>query len=760
MSRKPLMAGNWKMNNTVGEAVVLTQEISNNFERDWPDHVDVVVCPPYVDLKPAKTVLEFDKTKVAVGAQNVHWEPSGAYTGEISVAMLKEIGCEYCIVGHSERRTMFGETNENVNRKVRALIDGGIAPIICVGESLAVRDDGTAEEFVCAQVRAALAGIVNDTPVDLDTVVSDGDSVAIVTAKSDEGLELMRHSTAHLLAAALTDMYPGVKFGVGPAIENGFYYDIELPEGVTVSPDDFAAIEARMAEIAKSGAAIVRREVSRDEAREIFTDQPLKLELIDELPEDETISIYQLGDFTDLCRGPHVPDTGKLGAYKLTKVAGAYWKGDSDNEMLTRIYGTAFFGKKELEEYLHNLEEAEKRDHRKLGRELGIYMMEPMAGVGLPLYLPKGARVIRTLQEWLRRDLYERGYEEVITPHIYNADVWKTSGHYGFYHENMYFFQINEGTDEEPRYSEYGVKPMNCPGHVIIYKNELHSYRDLPLRYFEFGTVYRHEMSGVVHGLLRARGFTQDDAHIFCTKDQVVDEVVAILELVDYIMGTFGFTYEAEISTRPDKSIGTDDMWEHATDSLKEACARRGLAYDINEGDGAFYGPKIDIKVKDAIGRTWQCSTVQIDFNMPMRFGLTYRTEDNTEETPWMLHRAIFGSIERFLGILIEHYAGALPLWLAPVQVAVIPIADRHKEAAAEFAGELKAVGGRVEVMDQNEPMKVKIAKAQSQKIPYMIVMGDKEVEEKLVSVRERSEGDLGQWDRQKFIDVIRDAAI
>ena len=608
--------------------------------------------------------------------------------------------------------------------------------------------------------RAALAGIVNDTPVDLDTVVSDGDSVAIVTAKSDEGLELMRHSTAHLLAAALTDMYPGVKFGVGPAIENGFYYDIELPEGVTVSPDDFAAIEARMAEIAKSGAAIVRREVSRDEAREIFTDQPLKLELIDELPEDETISIYQLGDFTDLCRGPHVPDTGKLGAYKLTKVAGAYWKGDSDNEMLTRIYGTAFFGKKELEEYLHNLEEAEKRDHRKLGRELGIYMMEPMAGVGLPLYLPKGARVIRTLQEWLRRDLYERGYEEVITPHIYNADVWKTSGHYGFYHENMYFFQINEGTDEEPRYSEYGVKPMNCPGHVIIYKNELHSYRDLPLRYFEFGTVYRHEMSGVVHGLLRARGFTQDDAHIFCTKDQVVDEVVAILELVDYIMGTFGFTYEAEISTRPDKSIGTDDMWEHATDSLKEACARRGLAYDINEGDGAFYGPKIDIKVKDAIGRTWQCSTVQIDFNMPMRFGLTYRTEDNTEETPWMLHRAIFGSIERFLGILIEHYAGALPLWLAPVQVAVIPIADRHKEAAAEFAGELKAVGGRVEVMDQNEPMKVKIAKAQSQKIPYMIVMGDKEVEEKLVSVRERSEGDLGQWDRQKFIDVIGDAAI
>ena len=608
--------------------------------------------------------------------------------------------------------------------------------------------------------RAALAGIVDDTPVDLDAVVSDGDSVAIVTAKSDEGLELMRHSTAHLLAAALTDLYPGVKFGVGPAIENGFYYDIELPEGATVSPDDFAAIEARMAEIAKSAAAITRREVTRDEAREIFADQPLKLELIDELPEDEAISVYQLGDFTDLCRGPHVPDTGKLGAYKLTKVAGAYWKGDSDNEMLTRIYGTAFFKQKELDEHLRNLEEAEKRDHRKLGRELGIYMMEPMAGVGLPLYLPKGARVIRTLQEWLRRDLYERGYEEVITPHIYNADVWKTSGHYGFYKENMYFFNINEGTDEDPRLTEYAVKPMNCPGHVIIYKNELHSYRDLPLRYFEFGTVYRHEMSGVVHGLLRARGFTQDDAHVFCTRDQVVDEVVAILDLVDHIMSTFGFQYEAEISTRPDKSIGTDDMWEHATESLKEACARRGLAYDINEGDGAFYGPKIDIKVKDAIGRTWQCSTVQVDFNMPERFELTYRTEDNTEETPWMLHRAIFGSIERFLGILIEHYAGALPLWLAPVQVAVLPLADRHNEAAAELAKQLKAAGGRIEVYDQNEPMRVKIAKAQSQKIPYMVVLGDKEIENGTVSVRERHEGDLGAWPVEQLVEKLREAAL
>ena len=608
--------------------------------------------------------------------------------------------------------------------------------------------------------RAALGGKIDGAFADLDTPVADGATVEIITAKSPEALGIMRHSAAHVMAEAVQELYPGTQIGFGPQTEDGFFYDFALPEGVSISPDDFAAIEEKMAEIVKRDEPFVREVVSRDGAKAIFADQRLKAEHIDDLPADEEIVIRRHGNFVDLCSGPHMPSAGKIGPFKLMKTAGAYWKGDSDNEMLTRIYGTAFFNKKDLEEYLHNLAEAEKRDHRKLGRELGIYMMEPMAGVGLPLYLPKGARVIRTLQEWLRRDLYERGYEEVITPHIYNADVWKTSGHYGFYHENMYFFQINEGTEEEPRYSEYGVKPMNCPGHVLLYKNELHSYRDLPLRYFEFGTVYRHEMSGVVHGLLRARGFTQDDAHVFCTKDQVVGEVVAILELVDYIMDTFGFTYEAEISTRPDKSIGTDDMWEHATNSLMEACKQRGLAYEINEGDGAFYGPKIDIKVKDAIGRTWQCSTVQIDFNMPMRFGLTYRTEDNTEETPWMLHRAIFGSIERFLGILIEHYAGALPLWLAPVQVAVIPIADRHKEAAAEFVGELKAVGGRVEFMDANEPMKVKIAKAQSQKIPYMVVLGDKEVEERVVSVRDRAEGDLGQWDRAKFLEVIRDAAL
>ncbi len=606
--------------------------------------------------------------------------------------------------------------------------------------------------------KAALAGVIDGRQVDLSTPVHDGAQVSIITTKSPEALEVLRHSTAHVMAAALVDLYGSVQFGVGPSIEEGFYYDVKLDE--TISPESFEAIEARMAEIVKADELFDRRVVTRAEAEEIFANQPFKLELIAELPEDEEITTYTIGKFTDLCRGPHVPSTGKLGAFKLTKVAGAYWRGDAEREMLTRVYGTTFFKQKELDQYLTNVAEAEKRDHRKLGRELGIYTMDSLAGAGLPMYLPKGARIIRTMQEWLRRDLYTRGYEEVITPHIYNSDVWKTSGHYGFYHENMYFFNINEGSDDNPRLLEYALKPMNCPGHVMLYKSELHSYRDLPLRMFEFGTVYRHEMSGVVHGLLRARGFTQDDAHVFCTREQVVDEVIAILDLVDHIMTTFEFDYTAEISTRPEKSIGTDDMWDHATNALKEACAQHGLVYEINEGDGAFYGPKIDIKVKDAIGRTWQCSTVQVDFNMPERFDLTYRTEENTEERPWMLHRAIFGSIERFLGILIEHYAGALPLWIAPVQVAVLPIADRHKDAAFDLAAQLKAVGGRVEVYDQNEPMRVKIAKAQSNKIPYMIVMGDKEIEQGTVSVRDRHEGDQGAWPKEKLVDIIRETAL
>ena len=606
--------------------------------------------------------------------------------------------------------------------------------------------------------KAAIAGKIGDKLVDLNCKLNDGDVVSIITNKSPEAIQIMRHTSAHVLAYALIRIYGDVKFGVGPAVEDGFYYDISTENHIGF--EDLHKIESTMAEIIKENPTITRQVVTRQEALEIFANQPFKIELINEFPEDELITTYTLGDFVDLCRGPHLPDLSAIGAFKLTKLAGAYWRADSNREQLQRVYGAAFFSKKELEEYLYQVEQAEARDHRKLGKELGIYTIDPMAGTGLPMYLPKGARVIRIMQEWLRRDLYDRGYEEVITPHIYNADVWKTSGHHGFYKENMYFFHINEGGEENPQLVEHAVKPMNCPGHVLLYRHNLHSYRELPLRYFEFGTVYRHEMSGAVHGLMRARGFTQDDAHVFCTKDQVVDEVLAILDLMSHIMNTFGFEYSAEISTRPEKSIGTDEMWEHATKSLESACDKFNLEYEINEGDGAFYGPKIDIKVKDAIGRTWQCSTVQVDFNMPERFGLTYRTADNTEERPWMLHRAIFGSIERFLGILIEHYSGAFPLWLAPVQVAILPLADRHLEACEDLRKRLVAAGGRVEIYDQNEPMRVKIARAQSQKIPYMAVLGDREIEEGTASVRERHEGEKGVWTQEELINVISGAQI
>lgn len=605
--------------------------------------------------------------------------------------------------------------------------------------------------------KAALAGKINGELVDLSTVLANDDAVEIITDRSPEALEILRHSTAHIMAEAVLELYPHAQFGIGPAIEDGFYYDIELDKSLSL--DDLAAIEEVMARIVAEKRSFERQEVSRNQAREIFAAQPLKLELIDELPEEAVISLYRQGNFVDLCRGPHSAHTGFAKAFKLTKLAGAYWRGNSERQMLQRIYGTVWFKKADLETYLMRIEEAEKRDHRKLGRKLGFYMMDEKAGAGLPLYQPKGARVIRTLQEWLRRDLYARGYEEVITPHIYHAEVWKTSGHYNFYRDNMYFFEIDESEAKDgSKISEYGLKPMNCPGHVMIYASQLRSYRDLPLRFFEFGTVYRHEMSGVLHGLLRARGFTQDDAHIFCRSDQLLDEIVEVLKLVDHIMTTFEFTYTAEISTRPENSIGEDDKWEFATTQLRAACETHGLAYEINEGDGAFYGPKIDIKVKDAIGRTWQCSTIQVDFNFPERFDLSYRTSENTAEQPWMVHRAIFGSIERFLGILIEHYAGALPVWLAPVQAIVIPIADRHLDYAKEVEASLKAADLRVELAAQKEPMKVKVALAQEQQIPYMLVVGDQELEQGTVSVRERRAGNLGSVPLEGFIQLVKDA--
>jgi threonyl-tRNA synthetase len=607
--------------------------------------------------------------------------------------------------------------------------------------------------------RATLAARINGELVDAATPLANGDDVALITAKDEAGLEVLRHSCAHVMAEAVSELFENVSLGIGPAIEHGFYYDFKL-DG-QISTDDFAKIEQRMKEIIKRDEPFVREVVTRAQAQEMFFDEPLKLELLNELPADEEVTVYRHGDHLELCRGPHVPSAGKIGkAFELTKVAGAYWKGDAQNEQLQRVYGVAFATKQDLDDYTYMMEEARKRDHRILGPKLGLFETLDEVGPGLPLFLPNGARVVRTMQEWLRKELYRRGYEEVITPHVYRSGVWKTSGHYDFYKENMYFFNINEGTEEDPKLSEFGVKPMNCPGHVLLYKANLHSYRDLPLRYFEFGTVYRHELSGAVHGLFRARGFTQDDAHVFCREDQVIDEVENIMDLVDQIMGTFDLAYSAEISTRPAHSIGTDDMWEKAESFLREALERRGLAYEINEGDGAFYGPKIDIKVKDSIGRTWQCSTIQVDFNLPERFDLTYRTQENTVERPWMLHRAIFGSIERFLGILIENYAGALPLWLAPIEVEVIPIADRHLDYANSVAEKLREVGGRVEVAAQSEPMKAKIAKAQEQKIPYMLVVGDKEAQDQTVSVRERAEGDKGVMALEDFASIIEAARV
>ncbi len=613
---------------------------------------------------------------------------------------------------------------------------------------------------IAASIGAGLAkaalGIKYDGELtDLSAPAKDGAHVEIITSKSPEALPLMRHSAAHVMAYAVQSLWPEAQFGIGPAIEDGFYYDIKTNR--TLSIDDFDAISAKMQEIIDADYPFEREPLTYEQAKEIFADQPYKLELIEDLAPDHELSLYRCGEFIDLCRGPHVPSTGCVKAFRLTKVAGAYWRGDAQNDMLTRLYGTAWMSKKDLEAYLTRIEEAEKRDHRKLAKQLGLYMMSEQAGPGLPLFLPNGALVVRTMQEWLRKELVRRGYEEVITPHIYKADMWKTSGHYYYYHDDMYFFDVDEG---EGKTAEFGVKPMNCPGHVMLYKANLHSYRDLPQRYFEFGTVYRHEMSGVVHGLMRARGFTQDDAHVFCREDQLVEEIEKIIDLVDHIMTTFDLTYSAEISTRPEKSIGTDEIWEKATNSLVEALNKNGLPYEINEGDGAFYGPKIDIKVKDSLGRTWQCSTIQVDFNLPERFEITYRTAENEEARPWMLHRAIFGSIERFLGILIEHYAGSFPLWLAHVQVEVIPIADRHLDYAQEVAQILREQGGRVNVAVRNEPMRVKIAKAQEQKIPYMLVVGDQEATDKTVSVRERSEGDKGTMSLADFAKIIAEARV
>jgi threonyl-tRNA synthetase len=576
--------------------------------------------------------------------------------------------------------------------------------------------------------KAAVAAKVGDKIIDLCTPLSEGDQVAIITMTSPEGLDVIRHSAAHVLADAAIRLYPGTKVAIGPAIKDGFYYDFEFPQ--PVGEDDLAAIKAEMERLIGEQLTFERREVSRDEALELFRDEPYKVELIRDLPADAVISTYRQGEFLDLCRGPHVPDSGKIGAVALLSVAGAYWRGKSDNTMLTRIYGTAFPSKKELDEYLERLEMARQRDHRKLGRELGLFSFHD-EGPGFPFFHPKGMRVVNALLDYWRQEHAAAGYEEIKTPIILERTLWEQSGHWDNYKDNMYFTAIDE--------VDFAVKPMNCPGGILVYKTDQHSYRDFPLRLAELGLVHRHEMSGVLHGLFRVRSFTQDDAHIYCLPEQVEDEVLRVIDLVRKMYRTFGFNnVHVELSTRPEKSIGSDEMWATAEGALRAALERAGLSYVLNPGDGAFYGPKIDFHIEDVMGRTWQCATCQVDFAMPERLDCDYVGEDNQRHRPVMIHRTVLGSIERFLAILIEHYGGALPAWLAPVQVGVVPVADRHASYVEEVRSTLEAAGIRVEADLRAESVSKKIRDGEVQKIPYLLVAGDREVEQRTVTVRAR----------------------
>ena len=624
--------------------------------------------------------------------------------------------------------------------------------ILKSGDSLTVAENATAFEVAQAisegLARNAVCAKVNGELVDLSQPLKDGDSLEIVTLKDKEGLQVYRHTCAHVLAQALKTVYPTCKLSIGPVIENGFYYDIDFVTPITQA--DLAKVESEMQKIIKSNLPIERFTLPREEAIALMKEysEDYKVELIQDLPEGETISFYKQGGFTDLCRGPHLPSTGKIKAFKLTSIAGAYWRGDEHNKMLTRIYGTAFAKKDEMEAYFTMLEEAKKRDHTKLGKELKLFAIMN-EGKGLPFFLPNGMVLKNTLIDYWRQLHVREGYVEISTPIMLNRSLWETSGHWFHYRDNMYTTKVDE--------EDFAIKPMNCPGSVLVYKNEPHSYKDLPIRMGELGLVHRHEKSGQLHGLFRVRAFTQDDAHIFMTREQIKDEIKGVVRLINEVYTLFGFKYHVELSTRPENSMGSDEDWEIATESLRGALNDLGLPFVVNEGDGAFYGPKIDFHLEDSIGRTWQCGTIQLDFQLPQRFEMEYVGEDGAKHQPIMVHRVAFGSIERFIGILIEHFAGKFPVWLSPIQAKILPITDRQLAYANELASKMKEQGIRVSVDDRSEKIGYKIREAQLEKVPYMLVIGDKEMEAGQVALRRRDKGDMGVVSAEEFIATILD---
>jgi threonyl-tRNA synthetase len=612
----------------------------------------------------------------------------------------------------------------------------------------------TAREALAAwneqKLAAAVAVKVNGVPADLAFSLSGDAAVEPIDAASAEGLSILRHSMAHVMAQAVQDTFAGVQVSIGPSIEDGFYYDFEYGESFTLQ--DLERIESRMREIAAANHPFERSEVSREQAVDLFSKkgERYKVELLNDLPaEVKTVSLYQQNGYIDLCRGPHIPGTGMIRAFKLLTVAGAYWRGDERNKMLQRIYGTGFATQEALDEHLRLLEEARKRDHRRLGKELDLFQLNDEAGPGLVIFHPKGTLLRTLIEEWERKEHLKRGYDLVMGPQILKVDLWKQSGHFDHYRENMYFTEVDEQL--------YGIKPMNCLSHMLIYKSKIRSYRDLPLRYFELGTVHRHEKAGVLHGLMRVRQFTQDDAHILCTPAQLNGEIRAIADFVGYAMGIFGFEYEVELSTRPENSIGSDADWELATRALEGALRDGGMTYEVNEGDGAFYGPKIDFKLKDALKRKWQCATIQCDFTLPERFDLNYVGEDGEKHRPVMLHRVILGAIERFMGVLIEHHAGAFPLWLSPVQAVLVTVTDKHIPFGEDVRRRLLAAGIRVEGDFRNEKLGYKIREAQMQKTPFMLVIGDREVASGEISPRQRDGQNLGSIGVDAFIDLVRE---